>query len=178
MFNKQLGLSLPRILTNQVLDLHEAGDRNNLLNTNSRHLIGQPKYLDSSTILVVMWRDLIGLRSWLQRYKSCIDMTPDPSSLLRRGWPARLGGLSYFNWSPLKVVPPDCPQQKKWSPRTVYGSISGPPRLFVVAVSGPPVLHVVPHLYVLLHHRLRFFVSHLEHEQSLLSASIWHHLHT
>ena len=77
------GLSLPRVLTNQVLDLHEAGDRNNLLNTKSRHLIGQPEYLDSSTILVVTWRDLIGLHSWLQRYKSRIGMTPDPSSLVK-----------------------------------------------------------------------------------------------
>ena len=89
-FNKRVGLSLPRVLTNQVLDLHEAGDHNNLLKTKSRHLIGQPEYLDSSTILVVTWRDLIGLHSWLQRYKSRIGMTPDPSSLLRRGWPARL----------------------------------------------------------------------------------------
>ena len=48
LFNKRLGLSLPRVLTNQVLDLHEAGDHNNLLNTKSRHLIGQPEYLDSS----------------------------------------------------------------------------------------------------------------------------------
>ena len=91
MFNKRLGLSLPRVLTNQVLDLHEAGDHKNLLKTKSRHLIGQPEYLDSSTILVVTWRDLIGLHSWLQRYKSRIGITPDPSSLLRRGWPARLG---------------------------------------------------------------------------------------
>ena len=90
LFNKRLGLSLPRVLTNQVLDLYEAGDHNNLLKTKSRHLIGQPEYLDSSTILVVTWRDLIGLHSWLQRYKSHIGMTPDPSSLLRRGWPARL----------------------------------------------------------------------------------------
>ena len=65
--------------------------------------------------------------------------------------------LSYFNWSPLKAVPPECPQQNKWSPQTVYGNTSGPPRLFVVAVSGPPLLHVVPHLYVPLHHRLHFF---------------------
>ena len=78
----------------------------------------------------------------------------------------------------LQLVPPDCPQQNKWSPWTVYGSTSGPPRLFVVAVSGPPLLHVVPHLYVLLHHRLHYFVSHLEHEQSLLSSSVWHQLHT
>ena len=79
LFNKRLGLSLPRVLTNQVLDLHEAGDHNNLLKTKSRHLIGQPEYLYSSTILVVTWRDL---HSWLQRYKSRIGMTPDPSSLL------------------------------------------------------------------------------------------------
>ena len=59
--------SLPCVLTNQVLDLHEAGDHNNLLKTKSRHLIGQYEYLDSSTILVVTWRDLIGLHSWLQR---------------------------------------------------------------------------------------------------------------
>ena len=38
----------------------------------------------------------------------------------------------------LQLVPPDCPQQNKWSPWTVYGSTSGPPRLFVVAVSCPP----------------------------------------
>ena len=76
--DKQLGLSLPRILTNQMLDLHEAGDHNDLLNTKTRHLIGQPEYLDSSTILAVTWRDLIGLHSWLQRYKSRIGMTPDP----------------------------------------------------------------------------------------------------
>ena len=76
LFNKRLGLSLPRVLTNQVLDLHEAGDHNNLLKTKSRHLI---EYLDSSTILVVTWRDLIGLHSWLQRYKSRIGVTPDPS---------------------------------------------------------------------------------------------------
>ena len=43
---------------------------------------------------MVTWRDLIGLHSWLQRYKSRIGMTPDPSSLLRRGWPARLGRAS------------------------------------------------------------------------------------
>ena len=91
LFNKRLGLSLPCVLTNQMLDLHEPGDYNNLLKTKSRHLIGQPEYLDSSTIiLVVTWRDLIGLHSWLQRYKSHIGMTPDPSSLLRRGWPTRL----------------------------------------------------------------------------------------
>ena len=90
MFNKQLGLSLPRVLTNQVLDFHEAGDHNNLLKTKSRDLIGQPEYLDSSTILVVTWRNLIGLHFWLQRYKWRIGMAPDPSSLLRRGWPARL----------------------------------------------------------------------------------------
>ena len=90
LFSKRLGLSLPRVLTNQVLNLHEAGDHNYLLPTKSRHLIGQPEYLDSSTILVVTWRDLIGLHSWLQRYKSHIGTTPDPSSLLRRGQPARL----------------------------------------------------------------------------------------
>ena len=50
LFNKRLGLSLPRVLINQVLDLHEAGDHNNLLKMKSRHLIGQPEYLDSSTI--------------------------------------------------------------------------------------------------------------------------------
>ena len=47
-------------------------------------------HTSSHTILVVTWSDLIGLHSWLQRYKLCIGMTPDPSSLLRRGWPARL----------------------------------------------------------------------------------------
>ena len=104
LFNKLLGLSLPRVLTNQVLDLHEAGDHNSLLKTKSRHLIGQPKYyLDSSTILVVTWHDLIGLHSWLQQYKSRIGVTPDPSSLLRRGWPARLcktcmvGNVNLYN---------------------------------------------------------------------------------
>ena len=96
LFNKRLGLSLPRVLTNQVLDLHEAGDHNNLLKTKSRHLIGQPEYLDSPTILVVTWRDLFGLHSWLQRYKSRIGMTPDPSSLLRRGWPARLDQILWL----------------------------------------------------------------------------------
>ena len=35
-----------------------------------RHLIGQPVYLDSPTILVVMWSNLIGLYSWLQQYNS------------------------------------------------------------------------------------------------------------
>ena len=44
-------------------------------------------HTSSHTILVVTWSDLIGLHSWLQRYKSHIGMTPDPSSLLRRGWP-------------------------------------------------------------------------------------------
>ena len=66
LFNKRLGLSLPRVLTNQMLDLHEAGDHNTLLKTKSRHLIGQSEYLDSSTILMVTWCDLIGLHSWLQ----------------------------------------------------------------------------------------------------------------
>ena len=47
-------------------------------------------HTSSHTALVVTWSDLIGLHSWLQRYKSRIGMTPDPSSLLRRGWPARL----------------------------------------------------------------------------------------
>ena len=83
LFNKRLGLSLPHVLTNQVLDLHEAGDHNNLLKTKSRHLIGQPEYLDNSTILVVTWRDLIGLHSWLQRYKSRIGVTPEPSHRCR-----------------------------------------------------------------------------------------------
>ena len=108
LFNKRLGLSLPRVLTNQVLDLHEAGDHNNLLKTKSRHLIGQPEYLDSSTILVVTWRDLIGLHFWLQRYKLRIGMTPDPSSLLRRGWPARLGAL-VVEFAPLNMLPPAAP---------------------------------------------------------------------
>ena len=41
------------------------------------------RVLDSSTILVVTWRDLIGQHSWLQQYNSCIGMTPDPSSLVK-----------------------------------------------------------------------------------------------
>ena len=43
-------------------------------------------HTNSHSILVVRWGNLIGL----QRYKSCIGMTPDPFSLLRRGWPSRL----------------------------------------------------------------------------------------
>ena len=121
LFNKRLGLSLPRVLTNQVLDLHEAGDHNNLLKTKSRHLIGQYEYLDSSTILVVTWRhligqcayldsstilvvtwrDLIGLHSWLQRYKSRIGVTPDPSHRRRNqggsgGWCPLMFSDSYI----------------------------------------------------------------------------------
>ena len=101
LFNKRLGLSLPRVLTNQVLDLHEAGDHNNLLKTKSRHLIGQYEYLDSSTILVVTWRDLIGLHSWLQRYKSRIGVTPDPSHRRRNhggsgGWCPPMFSDSYI----------------------------------------------------------------------------------
>ena len=42
---KRLGLSLPRVLTNQMLDLHEAGDNNNLLKTKSRHLIGRDTHI-------------------------------------------------------------------------------------------------------------------------------------
>ena len=38
-------------------------------------------HISSHTILVVTWSNLIGLHSWLQRYKSRIGMTPDPSSL-------------------------------------------------------------------------------------------------
>ena len=102
-----MGLSLPHILTNQVLDLHEAGDHNNLLKTKTRYLIGQHEYLDSSTIiLVVTWRDLIGLHSWLQRYKLRIGMIPDPSSLLRRGWPARLVYLTTSPPSFLSILLP------------------------------------------------------------------------
>ena len=91
LFNKWLGLSPPRVLTNQVLYLHETGDHSNLLKTKSRHLIGQPEYLDSSIILVVTWRNLIALHSWLQRYKSRIGVTPDPSHRRRNhggsgGW--------------------------------------------------------------------------------------------
>ena len=75
-------MSLPWALTNQMLDLHEAGDHKNILNTKSRHLIGQHAYLDRSIIIMVTLNDLIGLHSWLQQYKLCIGMTPDPSSLL------------------------------------------------------------------------------------------------
>ena len=46
--------------------------------------------------------------------------------------------MSYFKWFPLQVVPPDCPQQKKWSPRTVWSRKVGLPRPFVAAALSPP----------------------------------------
>ena len=67
---------------------------------------------------------LFQIHIWLTRFAREGAHPPSPTAINF--------GLSYFNWSPLKVVPPDCPWQNMWSPRTVSGSYIWSPLLHIV----------------------------------------------
>ena len=84
-----------------AIDLYEAGDHNNLLKTKSRHLSGQPEYLDIQIPAEIRTRDLLITNQTFLPLSYCTQMAVECRVMV---FPYRASFKSRLNFSPLRSV--------------------------------------------------------------------------